>query len=45
MNDGEEDSLGVDVRKVDQGRPRRGMGEVKGKDDSGRSWPGAVHMF
>ena len=45
MNDGEEDSLGINVRKVDQGRARRGMGEVKGKDDSRRSWPGAVDMF
>ena len=45
MNDGEEDGRGINVGKVDQGRPRRWMGEVEGKDDSGRSWPGAVDMF
>ena len=45
MNDGEEDGRGINVGEVDQGRPRRWMGEVEGKDNSSRSWPGAVDMF
>ena len=45
MGHRKEDSRGIDVRKVDQGGSRYGMGEVEGEDDSGRSWPRAVDMF
>ena len=45
MSDREQDSRRVNIGEVDQGRSRCGMGEIEGKDDSGRSWPGAVDML
>ena len=45
MNDGEENSRGINVRKVDQGWSRCGMGEIEGKDESSRRRPRAVDMF
>ena len=45
MSDREQDSWRVNFWEVDQGRSRCGMGEIEGKDDSGRSWPGAVDML
>lgn len=45
MINGEEDGRGIDVREVDQGGSRCGMGEVERENDPGRSWPRAVDMF
>lgn len=45
MSDREEDGRGINVRKVDQGGSRCGMGEVEGEDDSSRGWPRSVDMF
>ncbi len=45
MNDGEQDGRGTNSWKIDQGGSRCRMGQVEGKDDSGRCWPGAVDML
>ena len=45
MNDGEENSWGVDVLKVDQGGSRGGMGEIERKNYTGRRRPRAVDML
>lgn len=35
----------METWKIDQGGSRYWVGEVEGKNGSGRSWPGAIDMF
>lgn len=45
MKDGKEDCRGINIRKVDEGGSRCGMGEVEGEDGSGRCWSRAVDVL